>query len=114
MSLDYVSLRLAPAPDYFLDLDLLTNNRFPHLDQFLTRAKVLSLYRQFIRATKGFGDNAARWETVRWVRTDFERYKDVTDQVSCSRSRPAHRLKVESTVWRISLFSLSCGKSSLE
>ncbi|KAM0786675.1 hypothetical protein ACM66B_002122 [Microbotryomycetes sp. NB124-2] len=50
------------------------------LDYFLTRAKVLSLYRQFIRATKGFGDIQARWDTVQWVRQDFERYRFIQDQ----------------------------------
>ncbi|GJN93503.1 hypothetical protein Rhopal_006560-T1 [Rhodotorula paludigena] len=49
------------------------------LDYFINRANALSLYRQFIRATRSLGDFQARWETVRWVRSDFERYRDVVD-----------------------------------
>ncbi|GAA6039269.1 hypothetical protein JCM8097_003236 [Rhodosporidiobolus ruineniae] len=49
------------------------------LDYFINRANALALYRQFIRATKGLGDAGARWETMQWVRGDFERYRDVVD-----------------------------------
>ncbi|GAA5837329.1 hypothetical protein JCM11251_004968 [Rhodosporidiobolus azoricus] len=49
------------------------------LDYFINRANALSLYRQFIRATRGLGDLNARWETALWVRGDFERYRDVVD-----------------------------------
>ncbi|BGP19137.1 hypothetical protein JCM10213_006832 [Rhodosporidiobolus nylandii] len=49
------------------------------LDYFINRANSLSLYRQFIRATRGLGDAAARWETMQWVRGDFERYKGVVE-----------------------------------
>ncbi|GAA6054354.1 hypothetical protein JCM3770_003332 [Rhodotorula araucariae] len=53
----------------------------PHLplDYFINRANSLSLYRQFIRATRALGDIHARWETVLWARADFERYRDVVD-----------------------------------
>ncbi|GAA5825794.1 hypothetical protein JCM5353_001430 [Sporobolomyces roseus] len=49
------------------------------LDYFINRASALSLYRQFIRSTKSLGDLKARWETVQWIRGDFERYKDVVE-----------------------------------
>ncbi|GAA5892223.1 hypothetical protein JCM6882_003615 [Rhodosporidiobolus microsporus] len=49
------------------------------LDYFINRANALSLYRQFVRATRGLGDLTARWETAQFVRGDFERYKDVVD-----------------------------------
>ncbi|GAA6010852.1 hypothetical protein JCM10207_003959 [Rhodosporidiobolus poonsookiae] len=49
------------------------------LDYFINRANALSLYRQFIRATRGLGDARSRWETVEWVRGDFERYRGVVE-----------------------------------
>lgn len=49
------------------------------LDFFINRSKALALYRAFIRATKGLGDADARRETVRWIRVDFERYREVID-----------------------------------
>ncbi|GAA5936074.1 LYR motif-containing protein 2 [Sporobolomyces koalae] len=49
------------------------------LDYFINRANALSLYRQFIRATKSLGDLSARWETVQWIRGDFERYRTVIE-----------------------------------
>ncbi|GAA5843304.1 hypothetical protein JCM9279_002056 [Rhodotorula babjevae] len=55
--------------------------RTPHLplDFFIHRASSLALYRQFIRATRSLGDVDARWETVQWVRKDFERYRGMVD-----------------------------------
>ncbi|ORY78031.1 complex 1 protein [Leucosporidium creatinivorum] len=67
------SVKAAPRPSR------LTGKPFLPLDYFLNRTKALSLYRQFIRATKGLGDASARWETVKWVRSDFERYRDVVE-----------------------------------
>lgn len=49
--------------------------------QFINKANSLSLYRQFIRATRGLGDATARWETIEFVRADFERYKGIVDSV---------------------------------
>ncbi|GAA5836729.1 hypothetical protein JCM3766R1_007003 [Sporobolomyces carnicolor] len=49
------------------------------LDYFLNRAKALSLYRQFIRSTRSLGGLHARWETVQWIRGDFERYRSVVE-----------------------------------
>ncbi|GAA6061154.1 hypothetical protein JCM10212_005740 [Sporobolomyces blumeae] len=49
------------------------------LEQFINRAKALALYRQFIRATKSLGQRSARWETVQWIRGDFEQYRHVVD-----------------------------------
>lgn len=49
------------------------------LDYFINRANALSLYRQFIRSTKSLGDRTSRWETVQWIRQDFERYRTVTE-----------------------------------
>lgn len=53
----------------------------PLRPQFLNRTKSLSLYRAFIRSTRGLGDLHARRETVAWVRHDFERLRDVVDAV---------------------------------
>lgn len=82
------SSRLAGKPVLPLDFVRRRSSRAccQHADrlpptQFLNRTKALSLYRQFIRATKGLGDAAARWETVGWVRRDFERYRDVVESV---------------------------------
>ncbi|GAA5959969.1 hypothetical protein JCM21900_001444 [Sporobolomyces salmonicolor] len=63
----------APRPSRFANTPALP------LDYFINRANALSLYRQFIRATRGLGDARARWETVEWVRGDFERYRDVVE-----------------------------------
>ncbi|GAA6019260.1 hypothetical protein JCM11491_001293 [Sporobolomyces phaffii] len=49
------------------------------LDYFINRASALSLYRQFIRSTRTLGGLDARWETVQWIRADFERYRTVVE-----------------------------------
>ncbi|KAI5477153.1 hypothetical protein MNV49_006809 [Pseudohyphozyma bogoriensis] len=49
------------------------------LDYFLNKAKALSLYRSFIRATRGLGDHRTRFDTVQWIRADFERNRHVVD-----------------------------------
>ncbi|GAA5988403.1 hypothetical protein JCM5350_005298 [Sporobolomyces pararoseus] len=49
------------------------------LDYFINRASALSLYRQFIRSTRSLGGLKARWETVQWIRGDFERYRTVIE-----------------------------------
>ncbi|KAI9193707.1 LYR motif-containing protein 2 [Polychytrium aggregatum] len=50
----------------------------PTLQQFMTKQKVLSLYREILRATKGLPQDDA--EFIRsWARSDFERYRTVTD-----------------------------------
>lgn len=53
-----------------------------HTHQFVNRTKALALYRQFIRATKSLGDARTRWETMEWIRNDFERNRAVVDSVS--------------------------------
>jgi hypothetical protein len=50
--------------------------------QFLNKTAALSLYRSFIRATRGLGDLRARQETVAWVRDDFEKYRHEVESVS--------------------------------
>ena len=52
-----------------------------HTHQFVNRTKALALYRQFIRATKSLGDARTRWETMEWIRNDFERNRAVVDSV---------------------------------
>ncbi|GAA98934.1 uncharacterized protein L969DRAFT_88977 [Mixia osmundae IAM 14324] len=52
---------------------------FRSLDYFLNRGKVLSLYRAYIRSTRGLGDRQARIEAVQWVRHDFDRHRDESD-----------------------------------
>lgn len=49
--------------------------------QFVNRTKALGLYRQFIRATKSLGDAQTRWETMAWIRNDFERNRHVVESV---------------------------------
>ncbi|GAA5862388.1 hypothetical protein JCM3774_002500 [Rhodotorula dairenensis] len=53
------------------------------LDYFVNRAKALALYRQFVRATKSLGDARTRWETMQWIRNDFERNRAVVDSEKC-------------------------------
>ncbi|POY76467.1 hypothetical protein BMF94_0668 [Rhodotorula taiwanensis] len=51
--------------------------------QFVNRTKALGLYRQFIRATKSLGDAQTRWETMAWIRNDFERNRHVVESEPC-------------------------------
>lgn len=71
--------------------------------QFLMRSKVLALYRSFCRETKGelafvqgftgscadcvytyegLGSLSARWETVDWIRSEFEQHRNERNLVS--------------------------------
>ncbi|KAK9899614.1 hypothetical protein P389DRAFT_1862 [Cystobasidium minutum MCA 4210] len=43
------------------------------------RSKVLSLYRSFCRETKGLGSLRSRWETVTWIRSEFEQHRKERD-----------------------------------
>jgi len=49
------------------------------LEHFLTRSKVLALFRSFIRNTKGLGDLNSRHETVSWIRSEFEQHRTEYD-----------------------------------
>jgi len=49
------------------------------LEHFLMPGKIFSLYRSFIRSTKGLGDLSTRREVVDWVRRDFEKFRHVQD-----------------------------------
>ncbi|WFD40449.1 uncharacterized protein MJAP1_003435 [Malassezia japonica] len=53
------------------------------LKQFLQRAEVLSLYRQYLRATRPVPTLSARRETIAWFRDEFERtrHETQTDKV---------------------------------
>jgi hypothetical protein len=51
------------------------------LEHFLQRSRALALYRTIVRGTRQIGDPATRAETLRFVREEFERHKDVTDLV---------------------------------
>lgn len=89
--------------------------RFDRPLQFINRANALSLYRQFIRATRSLGDAGARWETIEWVRGDFERYRGVVESVSTSqRCYPAQEALTMPLLSRKSRkrFSLSATDSS--
>ncbi|WFD33251.1 hypothetical protein MCUN1_000064 [Malassezia cuniculi] len=46
----------------------------PSLKAFMMRGDVLSLYRSYVRATRN-----ARWETIKWFRSEFERSRGETD-----------------------------------
>ncbi|KAF9086610.1 hypothetical protein BGX29_007559 [Mortierella sp. GBA35] len=47
----------------------------PNLEYFLTRARVLSLYREIQRTLKGVKDPRDRQELQHWARSDFEHYR---------------------------------------
>ncbi|KAF9932740.1 hypothetical protein FBU30_007390 [Linnemannia zychae] len=47
----------------------------PNLDYFLTRARVLSLYREIQRTLKGVKDPRDRQELQQWARSDFEQFR---------------------------------------
>ncbi|KAF9061556.1 complex 1 LYR protein, partial [Rhodocollybia butyracea] len=51
------------------------------LKHFILRKQVLDLYRQAARACKAIPDHSTRRETLRWIRDEFERNKDLTDVV---------------------------------
>ena len=53
--------------------------------QFLTRAKVLKFYRDYIRNTRGLGDLDTRLESIAWLRAEIESNKHLTDPVSLAR-----------------------------
>jgi len=52
-------------------------------DQFLTRARVLSLYRDIQRTLKGVKDPRDRQELQQWARSDFERFRHEKNPVCC-------------------------------
>ncbi|KAF9511714.1 hypothetical protein BS47DRAFT_1248546, partial [Hydnum rufescens UP504] len=54
------------------------------LQHFLVRPKVLGLYRSAIRASKYIPDPHSRRETIAWIRSEFERNRDVEDIVRLS------------------------------
>ncbi len=74
----------APTADIGLSCRLITRAALAcqSLQQFLNKTAALSLYRSFIRATRGLGDLRARQETVAWVRDDFEKYRHEVESVS--------------------------------
>ncbi|EPQ31393.1 uncharacterized protein PFL1_00728 [Pseudozyma flocculosa PF-1] len=45
------------------------------LEHFVLRSKALGLYRDFLRATRDIPNPEARWETIQFFRSDFDRYK---------------------------------------
>ncbi|KAK1753415.1 hypothetical protein QBC47DRAFT_386328 [Echria macrotheca] len=49
------------------------------LEHFLQRARVLSLYRTILRATRRIPDPKTRAETRRFARDEIERHSHVTD-----------------------------------
>ncbi|SAM06767.1 hypothetical protein [Absidia glauca] len=60
-----------PIPRFFKDSDM-------SLNHFLLRGQVISLYRKFLRCTKGLNKKDAQ-ELRHWVRSDFERYRNERD-----------------------------------
>ncbi|KAK3827758.1 MAG: hypothetical protein J3Q66DRAFT_321014 [Benniella sp.] len=52
----------------------------PNLEYFLTRARVLSLYRDIQRTLKNVKDPRDRKDLQTWARADFERYRHETNQ----------------------------------
>ncbi|KAL2755737.1 hypothetical protein ACRALDRAFT_1064242 [Sodiomyces alcalophilus JCM 7366] len=49
------------------------------LDHFIQRSRALALYRDIIRGTARISDDSTKKETRQYVRTEFERHRDVTD-----------------------------------
>ncbi|KAK9707778.1 LYR motif-containing protein 2 [Basidiobolus ranarum] len=52
----------------------------PNLQQFITRAKVISLYREIMRCTTKIDNPRDKKELRDWARADFEQYRKVEDQ----------------------------------
>lgn len=48
--------------------------------QFLLRKRVIELYRNLFRAIKEVPDESSRKELKDWVRADFKKYKNETDE----------------------------------
>ncbi|KAI0033439.1 complex 1 protein-domain-containing protein [Vararia minispora EC-137] len=51
----------------------------PTLKHFILQARVLGLYRYAIRAARNIPDQAARKETIKWIRSEFERNRHIYD-----------------------------------
>ncbi len=49
------------------------------LEHFLMRARTLSLYRKYLRATRDIPNPLARWETIHFFRDDVHRFRHETD-----------------------------------
>ncbi|KAG9006581.1 hypothetical protein FRB94_000598 [Tulasnella sp. JGI-2019a] len=45
------------------------------LQHFILKGQVFSLYRTFIRTSRGISDPHARRETIRWIRGEFELHR---------------------------------------
>ncbi|ORX91517.1 LYR motif-containing protein 2-like protein [Basidiobolus meristosporus CBS 931.73] len=52
----------------------------PNLQHFITRVKVLGLYREIMRATGKIENPKDKKELRDWARADFEHYRNITDQ----------------------------------
>ncbi|KAG0303920.1 hypothetical protein BGZ98_006138 [Dissophora globulifera] len=76
---------------------------------FLTRAKVLSLYRDIQRTLKDVKDPRDRQDLQTWARSDFERYRHETnpDKVKSLISQGKHQFHALQTS-----LSLSSGKAN--
>ncbi|KAH9818082.1 hypothetical protein DFH28DRAFT_961777 [Melampsora americana] len=51
------------------------------LNYFVLGAQVRSMYRKIIRETRGLGSSQIRIETIDWIRHDFDRHLQTTDEV---------------------------------
>ncbi|KAI9062980.1 hypothetical protein FKP32DRAFT_770636 [Trametes sanguinea] len=49
------------------------------LKHFILKQQALNLYRQAIRASRSIPDKSARTETVAWIRSEFERNRNIYD-----------------------------------
>ncbi|KAF9398375.1 hypothetical protein BGX21_007873 [Mortierella sp. AD011] len=81
----------------------------PNLDYFLTRARVLSLYRDIQRTIKSVKDPKDRQDLQTWARSDFERYRHETnpDKIKSLISQGKHQFHALQTN-----LSLSSGQAS--
>ncbi|KAJ7785997.1 hypothetical protein B0H16DRAFT_13545 [Mycena metata] len=49
------------------------------LRHFILKQQVFNLYRYAIRSSRAIPDPLARRETIKWIRAEFERNRDLTD-----------------------------------
>ncbi|KAF9569729.1 hypothetical protein CPC08DRAFT_6865 [Agrocybe pediades] len=52
---------------------------FLTLKHFILKSQVIALYRHAIRASRVIPDPVTRKETVAWIRSEFERNRQLTD-----------------------------------
>lgn len=63
------------------------------LKHFILRSQAVSLYRKFVRESRGIGNPQARRETLHWIRDEFDATRGMTDQEQIKdRLQHGHRM----------------------